>query len=113
MSVVLAGSIIGAIIVFFVISIVLMVWVYNDAKKRNMNAAVWLLVVFIGNCVGCCIFLLVREPLQPQTPLYQQAPRLPLQKPPTTTGSNKSCPSCGISLSTDVTFCTGCGLKIK
>jgi len=105
--------IIGILIVAFVVLIFMMVWVYNDAKKRNMNAAIWLLVVFIGGPIGCCIFLLVREPLQPQAPLYQQEPRLSPQKPPATAGSKMFYPNCGISLSTDVTYCTGCGSKIR
>lgn len=107
------GVIIGAVIVSLVISVALMVWVYRDSQKRNMNAAVWLLIVFVAGCCGCVIYLMVREPMQPQAPLYQQTPGPPPQRAPATTGSQIFCPSCGIPLSTDATFCTGCGSKIR
>jgi len=90
-----------------------MVWVYKYAQKRRMNAAVWLLIVFVAGCCGCVIYLMVREPLQPQAPMYQQQPSLQPQQPPTTTGSQLFCPSCGIPLAKDATFCTGCGSKIR
>lgn len=48
-------------IVFFIIGIALAVWVYKDAKKRDMNAAVWLLIVLLTGCIGCIIYLIVRD----------------------------------------------------
>ena len=48
-------------IVFFVIALLLAVWVYKDAKKRDMNAAVWLLIVLVTGCIGCIIYLVVRD----------------------------------------------------
>ncbi|HEC40608.1 hypothetical protein LCGC14_0919250 [marine sediment metagenome] len=49
------------IIIIYLIGIGLAVWVYNDAKKRDMNAAVWLLIVLLTSFIGCIIFLKVRE----------------------------------------------------
>ncbi|MBA7713895.1 hypothetical protein ES703_122905 [subsurface metagenome] len=48
-------------VVFFIISILIAVWVYKDAKKRDMNAAVWLLIVLLTGCCGCIIYLIVRD----------------------------------------------------
>ena len=48
-------------IVWFVIAILVAVWVYKDAKKRDMNAAVWLLIVLVTGCIGCIIYLVVRD----------------------------------------------------
>jgi len=48
-------------IIFWVVAIGLAVWVYKDAKKRDMNAAVWLLIVLVSGCIGCIIYLIVRE----------------------------------------------------
>ena len=48
-------------VVWCVISILLMIWVYTDAKKRDMNAAVWLLIVLLTGCIGCIIYLVVRD----------------------------------------------------
>ena len=59
-----AGIWLGIVIlgvVFFIIGIALAVWVYKDAKKRDMNAAVWLLIVLLTGCIGCIIYLIVRD----------------------------------------------------
>ncbi len=53
--------IIVVVILFFVIGLVLAIWVYKDAKKRDMNAAVWLLIVLLTGCIGCIIYLVVRD----------------------------------------------------
>ena len=38
-------------VVFCIIGILLAVWVYKDAKKRDMNAVAWLIIVLL---CGCC-----------------------------------------------------------
>lgn len=48
-------------IIWFVIAIIIAIWVYKDAKKRDMNAAVWLLIVLVTGCIGCIIYLVVRD----------------------------------------------------
>jgi len=53
--------IIGGLVIFFIIGLLIAIWVYKDAKKRDMNAAVWLLIVLVTNCVGCIIYLVVRD----------------------------------------------------
>lgn len=53
--------IIVLVIVFFVVGLLLAIWVYKDAKKRDMNAAVWLLIVLLTGCIGCIIYLVVRD----------------------------------------------------
>lgn len=47
--------------VFWIIAILIAIWVYKDAKKRDMNAAVWLLIVLLTGCCGCIIYLIVRD----------------------------------------------------
>jgi len=49
------------LIVVCVIGLALAIWVYKDAKKRDMNAAVWLLIVLVTGCIGCIIYLVVRD----------------------------------------------------
>lgn len=49
------------IVVFFIVGLLLAIWVYNDAKKRDMNAAVWLLIILLTSCIGCIIYLVVRD----------------------------------------------------
>ncbi|MBY8979622.1 MAG: PLDc N-terminal domain-containing protein [Candidatus Lokiarchaeota archaeon] len=47
--------------VYWIIALLLCIWVYKDAKKRDMNAAVWLLIVLVTGCIGCIIYLVVRD----------------------------------------------------
>ena len=49
------------IAVFYIIALLIAIWVYKDAKKRDMNAAVWLLIVLVTGCIGCIIYLVVRD----------------------------------------------------
>ncbi len=49
------------IIITYLIGIGLAVWVFNDAKRRNMDATMWLLIVLLTSCIGCIIYLIVRE----------------------------------------------------
>ncbi len=56
----IAGILIGSIIVFFIISIVLCVWVYRDAEARGKNSALWLIIVLIAGLLGLIIWLIVR-----------------------------------------------------
>ena len=49
------------VVVFYIIGILIAVWVYKDAKKRDMNAAVWLLIVLVTGCIGCIVYLVIRN----------------------------------------------------
>jgi len=49
------------VVVFYIIALLIAIWVYKDAKKRDMNAAVWLLIVLLTGCIGCIIYLVVRD----------------------------------------------------
>jgi uncharacterized membrane protein len=55
------ASIYIIIIISFIIGILLAIWVYKDAKKRNMNAVLWLIIVLIFGCCGCLVYLIVRK----------------------------------------------------
>lgn len=53
--------ILALVVTWFIIAILVGIWVYKDAKKRDMNAAVWLLIVLLTGCIGCIIYLIVRD----------------------------------------------------
>ena len=53
--------IIGFIVIFYIIALLIAIWVYKDAKKRDMNATMWLLIVLLTGCIGCIIYLVVRD----------------------------------------------------
>lgn len=83
----LAGAITG---VAFAVTVWLMMlgYVYRDAKRRGMNAALWTLLVLILSpaylLIGLIIYLLIREPL-PYT-----------------------CPKCGATVNARFNFCPNC-----
>jgi Phospholipase_D-nuclease N-terminal len=82
------GTFIIIPIVFFVLSIALLVWVARDAKARGMDSAVlWMLLVFFLNLLGLVIYIFSR----PQGNLI----------PCPNCGNNRlqasvKCPHCGI-----------------
>lgn len=45
---------------WFIINILLLVWVYNDAKNRGENGAMWALIVLVGGIIGIIFWLIVR-----------------------------------------------------
>ncbi len=83
----LAGAITG-VSVFLTIFILTMGYVYRDAKRRDMHAGLWTLLVLILSpaylFIGLIIYLLVREPLP------------------------YACPQCATPVSARFNFCPGC-----
>jgi len=59
----LVSFIIGSITICLAIAIPIMVcvYVYRDATQRGMNAAIWVLVVLMGQILGIIIYLIVRR----------------------------------------------------
>ncbi len=86
------------VIVMLVISIMIAVWVYRDAKSRGMSGALWLIIVLLFGIIGLIIYLVVRHdkvpegyypppgqyppPQQYQQQPYQQPYQQPQQQPP-------------------------------
>ncbi len=64
------GGIILFIIGLFVVWILLAVWVYRDAKKRGMEATLWLLLVLLTGFIGLIVYLIVRR----EHPIQQPPP---------------------------------------
>jgi len=83
----------AAVILFIGISLYLIIldYVYHDAKRRSMNPWLWIIIVaIIPYFLGFVIYLLIR-----------------------TTFSKEKCPQCGYSLRSSYAFCPQCGKKIK
>ncbi len=111
-----------------IIPIFLCVWVYKDAQKRDMEAAIWLLIVLlVPFWIGCLIYLIVRKPIggeervspsytapataQATTPYEERAPAPPETERLIEKGK-KFCPTCGASIPAQATFCPHCGSKL-
>lgn len=73
----------------FVIYILLVSYVYGDAKRRGMRPVLWMLIAaFVQGGIGFIIYFLIREPqLQP-------------------------CPSCNTLLRREFAFCPQCGTSL-
>ena len=96
-------------LLMLILWIVVIVWVYRDAERRNMNGVLWALLVFIGNLIGLLIYLIVRS----DNPFPSE------KKPGSYICSNcknsidpnhKFCPHCGESLND---ICPGCKKPVK
>ena len=75
---------------FMVLFILLVGYVWADAKRRRMNAVLWvLLAIFIPNLIGVILYFILRDPL-------------PLP-----------CPSCGTPAGKDQAFCAACGNAVR
>ncbi len=75
---------------FLGVYILLVGYVYADAKRRGMRYVMWtLLAAFVPNAIGIILYFLLRDPLP--------AP----------------CPACGIVARGTHTFCPSCGTALK
>ncbi len=86
----------GLPLFFFVLSIVIAAWVFNDAEKRGMNGWLWGLLVFFANIIGLVVYLLARNEGIPARPITREA-----------------CSQCGRPLQPDFLACPYCGAKVK
>jgi hypothetical protein len=72
------------------IYILLLAYIYGDAKRRGMRYVMWtLLAIFIPDAIGIILYFILRDPL-PAT-----------------------CPQCGASVLSKYTFCSCCGAPVK
>jgi len=49
------------VVLWCIVAIILAVWVYSDAEKRGMEAALWMIIVLLTGIIGLIIYLIVRE----------------------------------------------------
>ena len=117
-------------LVFFVM---MMVWVYKDAKQRNMEPVLYLVLVFFFGCCGLMIYFIARaehpageqvgtygtqepridtthrgQPLYGQ-PQYAQTRAPPSPQPQKLSHNSKFCKYCGGEMPNDARFCSICG----
>ena len=77
--------------IILAVPILIGVYVYRDAKKRNMNAALWTLIAILApSLIGLIIYLLVRGNY-----------------------SNLKCPRCDTTITEQYAVCPKCGAKLR
>jgi len=108
----------GLAVLAFWIAVV--VWVYRDAEKRGMNAAIWALVVLFTHLVGLIIYAIVRgsHPIPMSAggvpPVSGPAPFRPAPSSPAPSGPPPAgCPHCGKPAGRDQNFCAHCGARLR
>lgn len=75
-----AGSLIFIAIVPLIIWLLIGIWMYKDAKKRDENAVLWLIVGLVAGLIGLIIWIVVRPDMaevqqkRQQQQQYQQPP---------------------------------------
>ncbi len=85
------GAAIGSLFIllcagFYIVGILAIFWVYNDANERGTSGCLWALIVFWLGIPGLLIYLVVR----PKSRLHP-------------------CINCGYERSADQPFCPHCG----
>jgi len=76
------------------------------------DPAIWLAVVLLGGCVGCIVYLIVRDPL-PSSNQDQETSYHTPQSNDEPSFDIIYCPSCGAKLDSSVKFCGKCGNEIE
>jgi len=97
-----------AILASCVIQIAIAVWVYNDAKKRNMEPTMWLAITLLAGCIGCIIYLVVRDPIATETvPIPRDSYEAESKVSKLDQGT--FCSNCGSEIPAGARFCPSCG----
>jgi len=81
----------SAFFISFMFYLIILDYVYHDAKKRGMNAWLWIvLVICVPYLLGFVIYLMLRTPIK-----------------------KEACPQCRHMVSTNHVYCSQCGKKIR
>ena len=48
------------IVLALIVWIAILVWVYRDAARRGMNAALWVVIIFFFHLLGFAAYLIAR-----------------------------------------------------
>ncbi|MFX0071152.1 MAG: zinc-ribbon domain-containing protein [Candidatus Hermodarchaeota archaeon] len=97
-----------------VIQIVMAVWTHKDAKKRNMSADLWAIVVLLLGLLGLIIYLIVRDPIaQKEVEPPKAIEPVPQEKTPEPQQTKRFCTECGAEIEAGAQFCPHCGNKMR
>ena len=80
----------AALILYAAFTLLLAVWVFRDARRRDFLPAMWGLLTLIGNVVAWLVYMLVRS-----------------------RGVGSRCPHCGTALRMGFAYCPACGAQVR
>jgi len=83
---------------WFVVGILILFWVYQDAEARGMNGVLWAIIVFFLNIIGLILYLIARE--SPSGAAFGKR-------------ITRVCPQCGQVLTEEAKFCPRCGKPLQ
>lgn len=99
----------------FAIYVLLIGYVYADAKRRQMRQWMWMLIVIlVPNLLGFVLYFLLRTPMQSKCPgCGHSLDADDAYCPDCGRQIGQSCPSCSRSVASTASFCQGCGHNLK
>jgi len=94
--------------------ILLIVYVYGDAKRRGMRYVMWtLLAIFIPDAIGIILYFILRDPLPNPCPSCGKSVKASFTFCPYCSASlQHTCPQCGFAVDRAWLHCPKCGTKL-
>jgi len=86
-------------IIWFIIAILIAIWVYRDAEKRDSSGGLWLIIVIFTGIIGLIIWFVVRPPIG--------------GKKKAAASSERRCPNCGRAIPDDARTCPYCSKNFE
>ncbi len=96
-------------IVFILFWLLLPVWVFMDARKREFRAPLWAILALAANVVGLIVYLVVRPEYPKCINCGEQLNNRFIVCPYCGTKNKELCPSCGQVIEEDWVACPYCG----
>ena len=99
---------------FMLVFVLLVGYVYGDAKRRGMPYVMWtLLALFIPDGIGIILYFILRKPMPKPCPgCSQDVPSGFVFCPHCGTSLQPTCPSCGHAVERGWANCPHCGTKL-
>jgi RNA polymerase subunit RPABC4/transcription elongation factor Spt4 len=94
--------------------VLLIVYVYGDAKRRGMRYIMWtLLAIFIPDAIGIILYFILRGPLPISCPSCARSVKASFAFCPFCSASlQPTCPQCGFAVDRAWANCPKCGTKL-
>ncbi len=85
------------VILYFIISLVIGIWMYKDADERGKSGAVWFIIGLLWGIIGLIIWFIIRPKTYKEKTEKREVTR--------------TCPNCGRNIPEDARTCPYCSKK--